>query len=147
MNDNQILVVHSRWVYNFMGIILEAQVSFIFFFAFMHSFQKFSFRFLVIFKPYTLEETVIEKALHANECEEMNRGIHCKSGTSFMGLAVNAGISIWNEACSAFLNRDAKSCIDCEPIKDVPDLQWMLLFISSHSFACSAFSMTVSSNV
>ena len=41
MNDNQILVVHSRWVYNFMGIILEAQVSFIFF-AFMHSFQKIS---------------------------------------------------------------------------------------------------------
>ena len=28
MNDNQILVVHSRRVYNFMGI-LEAQVSFI----------------------------------------------------------------------------------------------------------------------
>ena len=26
LNDNQILVVHSRWVYNFMGIILEAQV-------------------------------------------------------------------------------------------------------------------------
>ena len=39
MNDNQILVVHSRWVYNFMGIILEAPVSFIFF-TFMHSFQK-----------------------------------------------------------------------------------------------------------
>ena len=33
---------------------------------------------------------------------EMNRGIHCKSGSSFMGLAVNAGISIWNEECSAF---------------------------------------------
>ena len=40
MNDNQILVVYSRWMYNFMGIILEAQVSF-FFLAFMHSFQKF----------------------------------------------------------------------------------------------------------
>ena len=40
IHDNQILVVHSRWVYNFMGIILEAQVSFIFF-AFMLSFQKF----------------------------------------------------------------------------------------------------------
>ena len=57
---------------------------------------------LVIFKPYTLEETVIEKALHANECEEMNRGIHFKSGSSFMGLTVNAGISIWNEECSAW---------------------------------------------
>ena len=30
MNDNRILVVHSRLVYNFMGMILEAQVSFIF---------------------------------------------------------------------------------------------------------------------
>ena len=38
------------------------------FFAFMHSFQKLASDF-VIFKPYTLEETVIEKALHANECE------------------------------------------------------------------------------
>ena len=42
------------------------------FFAFMHSFQKIVSDF---------------------------RGIHCKS---FMGLAVNAGISIWNEQCSAF---------------------------------------------
>ena len=40
MNDNQILVVHSRWVYNVMGMILEAQVSSIFFLAFMHSFQN-----------------------------------------------------------------------------------------------------------
>ena len=55
------------------------------------------FQILVIFKLYTLEETVIEKALHANECEEMNRGIHCKSGSSFMGLAVNARLSISNE--------------------------------------------------
>ena len=33
---------------------------------------------------------------------EMNRGIHSKSGSSFMVLAVNAGISIWNKECSAF---------------------------------------------
>ena len=26
------------------------------------------FQILVIFKPYVVEETVIEKALHANEC-------------------------------------------------------------------------------
>ena len=39
MDYNQILVVHSRGVYNFMGMILVAQVSFIFF-AFMHSFKK-----------------------------------------------------------------------------------------------------------
>ena len=39
MNDNHILVIHSRWAYTFMGIILEAQVVF-HFFAFMHSVQK-----------------------------------------------------------------------------------------------------------
>ena len=66
MNDNTILVVHSRWVYNFMRIILEAQKSFIFFLAFMHSFHKKKNQILVIFKPYVLRETVIEKALHAN---------------------------------------------------------------------------------
>ena len=38
----------------------------------------------------------------------MNRGIHCTSGSSFMGLAVNAGISIWNEECSL---HDVYSCI------------------------------------
>ena len=87
-----------------MGIILEAQVSFIFSLLcilFKILFQKFVSD-LVIFKTYAFEETVIEKALHANECEEMNRGIHCKSESSFMGLTVNAEISIWNEECSAF---------------------------------------------
>ena len=48
-------------MYNFMGIILEAQVSFILF--------KNNFQSLVIFKPYVVKEPVIEKALHANECE------------------------------------------------------------------------------
>ena len=65
MNDNQILVVHIRWVYNFMDIILEAQVSSIFsLFCIL-----FKIQILVIFKPYVVEEPVIEKALHANECE------------------------------------------------------------------------------
>ena len=39
MDYIHILVVHSRGVYNCMGMLLEAQVSF-FFFAFMHSLQK-----------------------------------------------------------------------------------------------------------
>ena len=59
MNDNQMLVVHSRWVYNFMGIILEAQVSLIF--SLLCILFKNQFQILVIFKPYVLEETVIEK--------------------------------------------------------------------------------------
>ena len=36
---------------------------------------------------------------------------------SYMGRTVNAGISTWNEGCSAFPLRDAKSCIDCQPHK------------------------------
>ena len=39
MDYNQILVVYSRGVYNFTGMILVAQMSLIFS-AFMHSFQK-----------------------------------------------------------------------------------------------------------
>ena len=39
MDYIQMLVVHSRGVYYFMGMILVAQVSFIFS-AFMHSFRK-----------------------------------------------------------------------------------------------------------
>ena len=30
---------------------------------------------------------------------DMNRGIHCQSGSSFMGLAVNAGLSISHTRC------------------------------------------------
>ena len=52
MNDNQILVVHSRWVYNFMGIIFEAQVSLIF--SLLCIPFKNLFQILVIFKPYVL---------------------------------------------------------------------------------------------
>ena len=33
----------------------------------------------------------------------MNRGIQCESGSSFIGLTVLAGISIWNEECFAFM--------------------------------------------
>ena len=66
MNDNQILLAHSKWVYNFMGINLEAQVSFIF--PLLCILFKNLFQILVILKYYVLEETVIEKALDANEC-------------------------------------------------------------------------------
>ena len=45
----------------------------------------FKFQILVIFKPY--------KRKHYMQMSAMNGGIHCKSGTSFMGLAVNAGLN------------------------------------------------------
>ena len=88
-------------MYNFMGIILEAQVSFIFSLACMHSFQTLvsdfgDFQTLCVRRDSHRESTTCKLVC------EMNRGIHSKSGSSFMGLAVNAGISIWNEECSAF---------------------------------------------
>ena len=103
MNDNQILVVHSRWVYNFMGIILEGQVSFI---AFMHSFQKLLSDFGDFQTLYVRRDRHRESTTCKWVCE-MNRGIHCKSGTSFMGLAVNARISISNEERQNILIPDA----------------------------------------
>ena len=49
MNYIQILIVHSRGVYNFMGMILVAQVSFIF--SLLCIIFKNSFQILAIFKP------------------------------------------------------------------------------------------------
>ena len=40
-----------------------------------------------------------------------------------MGLAVNAGISIWNEEFSAFSLEMLIPASTASPIKDVPDLQ------------------------
>ena len=89
------------------------------FFAFMHSFQKLASDFGG-FETLCVVGKDTENALHANECEWMNRAIHCKSGSSFMGQAVNSGIApgIWNVL--PILIRDAKSCIDCEPHKGWP---------------------------
>ena len=110
MNDNQIWVEHTGWVYKFMGIILEAQVSFIF--SLLRIIFKNLFQILVIFKPYCGGRKSIEKALHANECVRWIDASLMRKGRTF-------------------LIPDAKSCIDCEhPIKDDPDLQWMPLFIS-----------------
>ena len=66
MDYIQMLVVHSRGVYNFMGMIFMAQVSFIFrFYAF---FSKISFRFWPFSNLTVVKEISIEKALNANEC-------------------------------------------------------------------------------
>ena len=104
-----------------MDIILEAQVSFIF--PLLCILFKNLFQILVILKPYVLEKTVIEKALDANECVRLNRGIHCKSGSSFMGFTVNAGLaSLMRKAeHSSFLVLIPAST--ASPIKDDPDLQ------------------------
>ena len=93
-----------------MGIILEAQVSLIFrFYAF---FSKNYFQILAIFKPCGKRDLHRESTNCKWVCE-MNRGIHCKSGTSFMGFAmVNAGISSLMRKGRTFLIPEANSRID-----------------------------------
>ena len=77
------------------------------------------FQILVIFELYTLEETVIEKAVYI-QMSVMNRGIRCNSGTSFMGLAPSQSMqdlaSLMRKG-RTFLIPDDNSCIDCEPHK------------------------------
>ena len=68
--------------------------------AVMHSFQKLAPDFGDFQTPCVKRDSHRESTACKLVCE-MNRGIHCKSGSSCMGLAVNAGISIWNEECSA----------------------------------------------
>ena len=145
MNDNKILVVHRRWVYNFMGIILEAQVSFIFSplcILFTNLFQI-----LVICKPYTLEETVIEKALHANECVRGIEAFIANLGHPLWGSQSMQDLASLMRKGRTFLIPDANFCIDCEPHKGWPRFAMNASIHLKHSFACSAFSMTVFSNV
>ena len=67
MDYIQILVVHSRGVYKFIGMILVAHVSFICF-RFYEFFSKVSFRFWPFSNPTVVKEISIKKALNANEC-------------------------------------------------------------------------------
>ena len=143
MNDNQILVVHSRWVYNFMGIILEAQVSFIF--SLLCIIIKNLFQILVILKPYVLEKTAIEKALHANECARWIEAFIANLGHPLWGSQWMQELAPGMRNVLPFL-RDANSCIDCEPHKGWPRFAMNASIHLTHSFASSAFSMTVSSN-
>ena len=129
MDDIQILVVHSRWVYNFMGIILEAQVSVIF--SLLCILFKNLFQSLVIFKPYCGGRKSIEKALHANECVRWIEEFIANLGHPLWGSQSIQDLASLMRKGRTFIIPDTNSCIDCEPhIKDDPDLQWMPLFIS-----------------
>ena len=94
MNDNQSLVVHSRWVYNFMGIILEAQVSFIF--SFMYSFQKLVSDFgdleTLCIRRDSYRESTACKWVYMRWIEAFIANL----GHPLWGSAVNAGINTWN---------------------------------------------------
>ena len=99
-------------------------------FAFMHSFQ------ILVLDVCDFETLCVRKDSHraSTTCKwvcEMNRGIHCESGSSFIVLPVYAGISNWNEECSAFSSLEMPSPpLTAGPIKDVTDVHWMPLFIS-----------------
>ena len=93
----------------------------------------------MIFKPYTLEETVIEKALHTNECERWIEAFIPNLGHPLWGWqSMHDLASLMRKA--AFLIPDANSCIDCEPHKGWPRFVMNASIHLSHSFVCSAFS-------
>ena len=86
---------------------------------------------MAIFKPYTLEETVIEKALHANECERWIEAFIANLEHPLWGSQSMQDLASLMRKGRTFLIPDANSCIDyVSSIKDDPDLQWMPLFIS-----------------
>ena len=65
-----------------------------------------------------------------------------------MGLAVNARLGISNEGKAEHSSFQMLiPALTVSPIKDDPDLQMNASIHLKHSFACSAFSMTVSYNV
>ena len=93
MNDNQILVVHSRGVYYFMGMIWWHSFHFS---VTMHSFQKL-FQILAKCSSYVNFETVIEFAwVYDNKAHTFLIWDICEI------LQSMEGISIGNEKMSAF---------------------------------------------
>ena len=131
MDYIHMLVVHNRGVYNFMGMILVAQVFF-FFFAFMHSLHKISFRFWSFPNRTVMNEISIKKALNANECVRWIETFIANLGHPLWGSQSMQQLASLMRRGRKFLIPDANSCIDCEPhtfLKDVQDLQWMPQFI------------------
>ena len=115
--------------YNFGG------TSVFHFSAFMHSFQKLVSDF-GDFEPYVLEETAIEKALHANQC------VRC-----IEAFIANLGHPVWGsqsmQDLASLMRKGEHSsfqvlipALTASPMKDDPDLQWMPLFISPGMIFC-----------
>ena len=136
------LVVYSRWVYNFMGIILEAHVSSIFSLLCILKKKRVSdcgdFQTLCVTRDSNWDCT---------KCKwvwTMNRPIHCKSGSSFMGWQ---SIQEWAPGMRnvlSFLISYVKSCIHCQTHKGWPRFAMNGTIHRSHSFASNAISITVS---
>ena len=126
MKYNQIFVIHSRGVYNFMGIILERQVSFIL--SVLCIIFKNYVQILVIFFTYVLEKMAIKIELHANVCVRW-----IEAFIANLGNPLCAWQSIQEWAAGVFYLSSLEMLIPAftaRPIKDDPDLQWMPLVIS-----------------
>ena len=87
----QILVVHSRWVYNFMGIILEAQVSFSFSLLciiFKKNFSDFGdFQTLCVRRDSHRESTTCKLVCEMNRAFIPNLGHPIRGSQSMQDLA------------------------------------------------------------
>ena len=77
----------------------------------------------------------------------MNRPIIANLGHPLWGSQSMQELASGMRNVLPFLIRDAKSCIDCEPHKGCSRFAMNGSIHLSHSFACSAFSMMVSSIV
>ena len=75
-------------------------------------FKCFFLQILVIFKLYTLKETVIEKALHANECVRWIDAFIADLGHPLWGSQSLQELASGIRNVLHFLIRDAKSCIE-----------------------------------
>ena len=138
MNDNQILEVHSRWVYNFMGIISEAQASF----SFSHLcilFKNYS-QILVILKPYTERRNWHDTALDANECVWWIDSFIANLGHPLCGCPVNAGFSISNEERQNSSFQVLNPALTGQPHKGWPRFAMNESIHQTHSFASNAVS-------
>ena len=82
--------------------------------------EYYSFQILVIFKPYTLEETIIEKALHANECVRWIEAFIANLEHPLWGSQSMQDLASLMRKGRTFLIPDANSCIDREPHKGWP---------------------------
>ena len=84
----------------------------------------------MIFKPYVLKETVIEKALDANWCVRWIEAFVANLGHPLWGSqSMQELASEWGMFCLSSLEM-LSPALTASPIKGVPDMQWMPLFIS-----------------
>ena len=82
------------------------------FYAFMHFVI-----FLAIFKPYVMEETIIEKHYNANECVRWIEAFIANLGHPLWGSQSMLDLASLMRKGRTLLIPDANSCIDCEPHK------------------------------